>query len=57
MGKRSSPPSLRDLFIERRRRLFTFIPLVGSNIIRSFLEFLKEPLGLTNRSLDVQLNP
>jgi hypothetical protein len=35
-----------------RRRLFLFIPLMGSNITRRFLKCTKESLELTYRFLD-----
>jgi hypothetical protein len=42
MGKKSSLPSPRALFIERRRQLFIFILLVESNIKRRSLRLTKE---------------
>jgi hypothetical protein len=40
------------LFIGRRRWLFVFIPLVGSNITKRSLEFTNRSLEFTNRSLN-----
>jgi hypothetical protein len=51
-GQKSSPPSARALFIRRRRRLFIFIQLVGSNITSRSLEFTKKSIELTNISMD-----
>ena len=51
-GQKSPPPPHGGLFIGRRRWLFVFIPLVGSNIIRRSLEFTNMSLEFTNRSLN-----
>ena len=51
--QKSPPPPHGGLFIGRRRRLFVFIPLVGSNIIRRSLEFTNESLNAVTKSLDL----